>query len=244
MSKITKILMRVIGVFVLALLFKVPVQAEGGDTFLKATDVKVNTDIIDNISSDSDKDYYKFTLTQDGYISLTFKHEMVEKGDWSIELLHDEKSCVYIYDSGRYDKEIKTCNVGVPAGTYYVEIYKPDYQNLSTVNYTFKVNYTQSSVWEKEYNATLLASNNVNVNTFYYGTICTLNDKDYYKFTLPQDGCISFTFKHEMVEKGDWNIELLCDEKSCIYLYESGRYDKEIVTSNVGVPAGTYYVEI
>ena len=72
---------------VFALLKNMEVQA-AGTSFATATQINVNTDVTDNYSEKGESDYYKFTLSSPGYISVTFSHKMVESGIWTNKLYY------------------------------------------------------------------------------------------------------------------------------------------------------------
>ena len=52
-------------------------ELESNDTMEQATEVFLNTGTTGAISSYEDEDWYKFTLTQSGAISVDFSHEVI-----------------------------------------------------------------------------------------------------------------------------------------------------------------------
>ncbi|MCM3391508.1 MULTISPECIES: hypothetical protein [Cytobacillus] len=71
--------------------------------------------------------------------------------------------------------------VGLPAGTYYIKI--ENYSGAIGVNYEFKVQYTQSNYYEKEFNDSLTAANAIELNKVYAGMLRRYDDKDFYIYS-------------------------------------------------------------
>ena len=166
-----------------------------------------------------------------------------ENASWNIELMHSNYKTIYEMYSWEYKEEIKSCNIGLPSGTYYIQIKRGSY--LSEIEYSINVNYAASTNWETEFNGTALTSNLIKVNTDFYGSIRSNDDYDWYKFTLPEKGYISVTFKHEMIDdQASWNIELMQSDYKTIYELYSWEYKKEAKSCNIGLPSGTYYIRI
>lgn len=128
------------------------------DTKGTAMSITVNTSTTDSIDSSSDEAWYVFSLNAPGYISITFEHESANTTNylWDLYLYRDDGST--FYDEGsRYwsvdgEKGLTTCNVGLPAGTYYFRVDAYSSSNWSRKNYSYVINYEISDSWEKEIN--------------------------------------------------------------------------------------------
>lgn len=227
-----------------------------GSTFGEATDISVNSVVTDNLESENDKNFYKFSVGSDGYVSFSFSHQYVD-GDyerWILQFYNlDQNKLFETTYKGNVDetKTITTQNVGIPAGTYYVCI-KP-YNNYSpyyaTVMYNLYVNYNTDYFWEKELNDVFSAADLIQTNQVYNGSTMTRYDKDYYRFELNDAGCVSLKFAHNYVD-GDyqrWKVTLYDEyEKELFTNYYKGNVPEGSVTQscNVGLPKGKYYVRV
>lgn len=149
MKKIKNVIRLVLLTVLSCLAFAFSSSAIVNGTFADAQKINVNTKYTGNISSYEDVDYYKFTISKDGYINISFNHDNLFNNNryWSAELFDSStnKICEYIFIGS--EPSVKTKNTGLSAGTYYLKI-APYY--LSTIKYTFSVNYKSSSVWETE----------------------------------------------------------------------------------------------
>ena len=103
-------------------------ESEPNNSYTSATSISVNTDNSGNISSGSDYDWYKFKLTQSGYVTLRFNHNMQSASSnyyYEVSLLRidlasgTQSTLVYSYIRGSA-ANTSLAAVSLPAGVYYV----------------------------------------------------------------------------------------------------------------------------
>ena len=126
-------------------------EKEYNDTYQVASAINLNEQYYGDLQYDYDVDWYKFTLPQDGYISMDFTHGYVERDwrYWQIDLYNSSYSKLEHYGIGGKTVSYNSNQIGLPAGTYYLKIYNDWYCDLE---YGLKINYNASGVWEKEFN--------------------------------------------------------------------------------------------
>ncbi len=144
---------------------------------------------------------------------------------------------------------VSTMTVGLPAGKYYIYIGADNWNRWSDVTYSFTVHYTSSDLWEKEWNDSLTAASAIPLNEEISGSTMESDDTDYYIVELPSDGAISVQFSHDYVESGEnlWQMGLYTynnTEKELITQYYTGSQRTPQTTTNIGLPAGKYYIAI
>ncbi len=104
------------------------------ESFAAAVQIPLNTDINGKISPSGDNDYYKFTITTGGTITITLTNLPV---DYDIRLYNGSQSQVAISQkNGTADELI---NYTAAAGTYYVRIYGYRNANNASICYKLKV---------------------------------------------------------------------------------------------------------
>ena len=181
-------------------------EKESNATPSLANAINLNTNYYGVISDYDDTDYFKFTTTAAGVVSLGVTHALVSGKEtsscyrlsfYSDATLSDE--IYYMYINGA-ETSVSTPKFGLPKGTYYVKMTEGNYA-VPGVPYTLKVNYTKSSQWETESNDTVTLADSIKVNTDYSGTIHDYNDYDYYKFTLSDAGKVQLKFTHPLVSE-------------------------------------------
>jgi len=237
-------------------------EREPNDSSGTATAIEVNTEVTGNLSESSDKDYYRFTLTQPGTIQVRF--EQPASGSSYLHLYEvDAGGGLSEFDSVTYSSNSSaptgsftqtTNRYRVPAGEYYILLENRSVANFSSADYTLYINYTAEpgDEYEKEYNDTSSTANQIATNTTITGNLSNSSDKDYYTFALTEPGCIQVIF--EQPANGAYYV----------WLYEvnaAGSLDEIFSTSYLAsgssptgsfsqasnryrVPAGTYYVLI
>jgi uncharacterized membrane protein len=216
-------------------------ESESNDSRTKADNISVNTTYYGVSNTGSDDDYYKFSLSSQGYITITMNHAQLDSGYWTVSLYDVNGNRMYQWDFNAAYASNSTEKIGLPAGTYYAKIggYK-----VEGVDYNFKVNYTQTNYWESESNDSRTKADNISVNTTYYGVSNTSGDDDYYKFSLSSQGYITITMNHAQLDSGYWTVSLYDVNGNRMYQWDFDATYASNSTEKIGLPAGTYYAKI
>jgi len=181
-----------------------------------AEEILVNKEVIDNLESKDAINNYKFQLPTPGKVSITFKHENIEKpySLWKIDLFDGNKDSVMdTYGSRGDEQSTETMDLYLDKGTYYLRVKYNILSGFSNVDYILCVNYTENlGEYEIEKNdvaenATLISE----VNKPITGNVRTREDVDYYKYTITSPGKVNIGFEHENIEK---NIH--CGKLTCL----------------------------
>ena len=119
-------------------------EKESNDTLSTANAIAVNTQITGNLMKSSDEDWFSFTLSKDGYISLTFGHESQIVGSsnyWATAFYTSDNSIIDAWTNweGNTTVDGSTYKIGLPAGTYYLCVDKAS--SYSDQTYHFTVNF-------------------------------------------------------------------------------------------------------
>ena len=221
-------------------------EREFNDSRSSADSLKVNTTYYGAIASSNDEDYYSFTLSKAGYVSLSFGHDFIDSSSsyWDIYLYpKDNSSELMSISSGANQTSTSSCNIGLPAGTYQIKV-GPRYY-WSSINYTVRVNYTESAYWEKEFNDSQGSADSIKTNYYYYGTMRNSSDTDWYKFSVSGSTRVLFSFNHGYADSSSnyFDVILYNSDMESINEY----YFKGNVTTDscyIYVSGGTYYLKI
>ena len=221
-----------------------------------ANDIVVNTAYHGAITNDGDQDWYLFNLQEDGFINISFDHGQVESPNtyWRLYLYRDDGSTYY--DGGsRYwsvpgDEALITCDLGLPAGSYYLRVVPFSSSRWDSETYVFTVNYTESRTWEKELNNNQYNADKIDLGAYYSASISNDSDQDWYTFDLTSSGVLNISFMHTPLDSSNtyWRVYIYRDDGSTYYdggaRYWSIAGDEDLVTEEVGLPAGTYYLRV
>ena len=212
-------------------------ETEINDTIGMADSVKVNTTYNGSSRNSYDEDYYKFTISKAGPVSITLKHPYIDSGNYYVKIIGGDQSTQYYSGSfsGQTNTATTSTRIGLPKGTYYLYIENTGSQK----NYTFKINHKASSVWETEINNNMSVADSIKLGTKYYGSGSPGDYyDDWYKFKLTQKDKISITYSGASsihVYKSDGSSSVLYD-------YLSGSGSK--TTETISLPKGTYYLDV
>ncbi len=232
-------------------------EKEFNDTKETATKLRVNSTMYGSSGQSetgTDVDYYKFTLTADGYIDLKFIHanDKLPQVGWVVSLLTEDDVEIASFASKYQDPELSTGKINLHSGTYYVLVETQIYTDMT---YRLKVETGISETTEFEINDSPEQAENFPENTIVSGMLAPKVmglDKDYFKITLEEDSYVTIKFEHELdAKEGDedyngWNIRLLRPEDDGTYTEIVKRIskwnDEGVNITGMGLPAGEYYI--
>ena len=226
-------------------------ENEPNNSTATATKIATNTAMTGAITNGNDNDYYVFTLSARGYVSLNFVHANVAgqggKG-WSASLQNGSSSTYFTsISSDPGQTSVTSPSVGLAAGTYYVHVAPQSAYSPTTSQYALTVKYTQTNSWETEFNQSTSQANLINVNEAANGTIPYGNDNDYYVFTIPIKQFILLTLTHANATSNGgsgWRAEILSSSSTRLASVNSGLGQTSVSASVISLAAGTYYVHV
>lgn len=233
----------------------------GNSSYASAYAINVNQAYTGRISQEDflkDKeDYYVFSIPADGYIQIEFSHEIYESNnngyEINLERNNSDHTVIENFLSGNgYTQTAASGQIGLPAGTYYLHIADYSYE-VCDKNYTVKVNYVASSVWETEDNNSWLSADPIALNMKYYGSILyqeySYEAEDYFAFSLPRNGDIQIEFSHPLYESNEKDYEITVYKNDANHtiierFMSSDGYTASISSGKIGLPAGSYYLSV
>lgn len=140
-------------------------EREINNTYNEANNINVNTEINGSIEDYSDDDYYKFSLSKAGYVSLTFKHGYIDSSSsgWKVEIFNSNGNSVLGNSFKCNLTSSESDKVYLPAGSYHIKVI--DASHYDDMPYTLCVNYSTNifrdvSTSSYYYNAILWAVDN------------------------------------------------------------------------------------
>ncbi len=201
-----------------------------------------------------DKDYYKFTVSGEGYVNIDFTHNSVDgdKNGWNIRVLKELPDGTFteiVRKVSKWNESItKIQNLGLPAGDYYLLI-DGDSVSYTSETYTVEWNHIEKENFEREPNSSMLNCQTIDINTYYRGAIISADatyDEDFYRFRLVDTKSVAVEFKHDRFTGSDacWRISIV-DDKGNVKADITSALNQGIVSTGVvELPAGVYFVKI
>lgn len=221
-------------------------ETEFNDSFETADEFQANHSIYGALRNNSDVDWYKVNIPEDGYISLEFTHGFVDSSGryWTAYLYgeNQQKLAEYYFDGNV--TSYKQGNIGVPAGDYYVKI--TDRDGYSDKDYSLKINFTSADNWETEFNDEVEKADEIKLGEKFYGSLMNGNDVDWYKFTVPENGEITLDFYHGYIDSkvSYWRVYLYDPANEEIGRYLVPGNATEYLLDELDVDPGTYFIKV
>lgn len=226
-------------------------EKEFNSTFQTASLMKLNTSYRGSLYSSSDVDWYNFSTTDNGYVSIDFERSVMHDSTtyWKLTLYKMDESLQEMASWG-YDgnhANSSTPEIGLPPGNYYFKIEQYSYY-YSAETYMVNVNFKESEYWEKEFNNTFQTATEMNLNKSYNGSLYSSGDADWYKFDLNNNTAVEFNFTTDLIGDSDnhWELHLykLTDTIDEINSWSISGVSSVTSISDVQLNAGTYYFKI
>ncbi|MBE6850658.1 MAG: hypothetical protein E7504_02805 [Ruminococcus sp.] len=226
-------------------------EKELNNTFQTSTKIELNKNYSASLSSSDDCDWYQFSVSDNGYVSINFKREVFnDKTTYWKSTIYSIEDSMREMASWSYDgnhAQSTSPMIGLMTGDYYIKIERYPY-NHSSRTYTINVNYKSSNYWEKEFNSTFQTASPLNLNTDYQGSLYSSSDVDWYSFSTLNNGYVMIDFEREvMYDKTTyWKMTLYSLDESLNEVASwsfDGNHSKSS-TPEIGIPSGDYYFKI
>ncbi len=227
-------------------------ESESNDTYQTANPISLGSAVYGSLKSDDDIDWYKFTIPNDGYISIDFEHEQISSTDnyWAFEVYHSDGVTYYDNNSICWyvpgNEDFSTPQLGVHSGTYYLKIWCSSSYKHSDKTYNVTINYDGADNWESEVNNTSEKANEISLNSAYYGNLKSYKDVDWYKFTIPANCVISISFNHAALNSSDtyWYVYIYKSDAATKLTDFSVKGNADAASDYIDGEKGTYYLQV
>lgn len=234
-------------------------ESEKNNTWSTANTIELNKEYTANLQSYNDEDIYQFNLEQEGslYVNLRNAERFVDM--WKVALYaEDEYGNHNLINSwsNTANTNSKFTRYRLPKGKYYIQVSggsrfgdEYNYSMIDSIDYTIGTTYVAetNADSEIEYNDLIDTANQINTNTEYKANIATIQDVDYFMFTMEKASKVTIQMRQEVdtVIAGLYNVTLYQKDGNGNLVM----YDRFITTSNkvswgneVTTPEGTYII--
>ncbi len=227
-------------------------KENGNESFENAASVSVNKQYQGSINRNTDNDYFKFTISENGLIYINFQHQNLLDNQeyWIAELYDTNTQEISSWSFWGTDTSINACKIGLSSGTYYLRIiggdFRYDYSHrFDTCDYKFQVKFFETNYSEKELNDDFKNATTIKLNKSYTGTINDSRDNDYYRITLSKKMTITLTFANKKVVDNNEYYVFKVYDNSTNELSSTPIYGAKSTTKiNMTLATGTYYIRI
>ena len=234
-------------------------EHESNDTYDTANTAVSGTTYSGDIRTYSDVDYFKTSLSANGYINVKLTHPVVSGQETTNMFVlsvirkvdKDQYTEVYTTKIRGGDTSISTPNLGLPKGEYYIKIAGTGNTTGTLlsgtsypVNYDVCIKAKTASDREVESNDSAATANTVKNGKTYYGSTSSSSDKDYYKIKMSKAGYLQIKFGHKNSQStaNCYNVVLYNKDNSEIYKFTNTGTETSYTSCKLGLDAGEYYV--
>lgn len=234
-------------------------EHESNDTYDTANTAVSGTTYSGDIRTYSDVDYFKTSLSANGYINVKLTHPVVSGQETTNMFVlsvirkvdKDQYTEVYTTKIRGGDTSISTPNLGLPKGEYYIKIAGTGNTTGTLlsgtsypVNYDVCIKAKTASDREVESNDSAATANTVKNGKTYYGSTSSSSDKDYYKIKMSKAGYLQIKFGHKNSQSiaSCYNVVLYNKDNSEIYKFTNTGTETSYTSCKLGLDAGKYYV--
>ncbi len=231
-------------------------ESENNNDFTKADLISVNETVTGAISDGIDTDWYKFTLSKAGKVTVKLEHTVLASTSdyWRVSLYKSDGVSGILGSSTEWtvsgNASLETPGVGLDKGTYFVKISPYTDYRYEKSDYKLTVSFTASDAWETEDNSEYASADLISLNKEYSGVILRDNDVDWYHFQLASDGVITVDFSHTIfattseywrfyIYRSDGVTEF-CSSADCWYVAGN----ENMSTCEIGLKKGDYYLKV
>lgn len=201
-----------------------------------------------NLTSGDDIDYYSVQLPVPGVLAFKFEHENLteDRYGWYITIKNANSEIFAEFSSNWQNISTLSPNIGLEAGTYYIEVRKYDSHNSSV--YSLSAAFHESDSWETEFNDQVGQSDTLVESYYKYGNSLSSNDVDYYAFQCNRSGTYQLSFEHKNLteDRSGWQIDIL-DKNSESILEEEfySNWNTTVSTISARMREGEiYYIQV
>ena len=218
----------------------------GNDTYAVATPIATNQALTNQLTDDSDVDWYKYTVDFDGYIYFELTSSEVEARDFDIAVYNESLSLLsQLYSYGEIVQN--TIRFPYERGTVlYIKVSDHFLGHAVGKNYTLTPKAVVDISWESQPNNTQKKADKLFANKVKYGTLSSDNDKDIYEFLFPANGTVYFKLNNIYANSdSQWHLKIYDSSCNEMLSHRNNRTSYSINTRNLNYKKGTkIYVEI
>lgn len=190
-------------------------ETEDNGTAEKANAMTIGTSIKGKISDVKDADYFTFTATENGLVTVTLAHDVKTASDaasyFKVSIYDSNKALIYSFVSTGSDASVSV-DFSVNAAAYYVAV-EADRAVDDTLEYALSAKLSKTALFEKEPNnlssqATAMELSKKGATKLYYGSI-TAGDVDYFEVNFDKPLLASFGIYNTTSQKGNYKASLV-----------------------------------
>ena len=222
-------------------------ETEFNEKWEEATPLTLGKTMNGSLRALNDWDFYSFTPSSAGALTLTFTHPRIDYSDiyWRMSLYDDEYEQLAEWEIPGNQTKFVVPTIGIGKEKYYLEVLCGN--AYSELSYSLNAGFSASALWESELNETRETADKVVISKTYSGNLMGNGDEDYYIFTVNKGGNYLFDFSHSALAFSDsyWQFGIEDSQYNDVIAGEEIAGDKTSYSKALGYLApGKYWLRI
>lgn len=207
-----------------------------------AFEISPNETVTGKLETPAQDKWYKFALAAPGKVSLQYNLSGADPAMDMVLYKDTDKIRTWDLRSAYASMPLKTNDIRLPEGTYYIFI--DGYGNASNNEYNITINYTQegTSANEIEYNNSRNTATPLQPNGTIIGNLSFSDDDDWYRIELPTNGKVSINYNLTGEDPAMDMVLYKDTTKIRTWDLRASQASMPCKTNNIRLPAGTYYL--
>jgi uncharacterized membrane protein len=226
-------------------------EMEGNNSVTDATPITFGSEIRGQIALNDTSDFYTFTLTESGEVTIDFT-SYIEY--YSIFIYDLDGNEVWVSQNNPYNSVVgyisNTHKIDLTSGVYFVKVDGQRYgviidYRYHTGNYTFQTSFVPAKTNETEPNNSTATANPITLNYEIHGQIAINDSEDYFSFTLAESRSIVLNITSYI----QWtSVFLYTEDGNEVWSSQNKEYNASIGylqnTKKIDLNAGLYYLKV
>ncbi len=208
--------------------------------------VYVKASIENDLGGYEDVDYYRLHLKDNYSLHMRFSPRIIDYGTvWYFQILDEQRNEMVLYEITPRNLMNVIPYMNLNAGYYYIAVWSDQVSNVEPYEIFFWCNNFVESACEPNNDESSATEMIFGEN--YYGAITSENDYEYFKFNLEKDSIVQIDFEHDrIIDSYDkyWKIDVFNNKNKLIHSKIVVAKDPELITTELDLSAGEYYVVI
>jgi hypothetical protein len=233
-------------------------EQEKNDTPADAQRVSTSARIRNSLSSAKDVDFFRIDIRKNsenpeydpsGNLTVDFSQKAPPGGDpksgWRFDLYLENDLANSLYTVIWPETTVSTAfEIGLGVGRYYYKVSSLDTEVFSDKEYTIKNSWEESPYFEKSPNEAPKTATPVILNNGYSGNLSTIEDVDFYRFSLDNADTVTITLSQANPNNDSnsgWTFNLLDQPDRVIKMPSTALQSEPLQAS---LQPGIYYVRV
>ena len=185
-------------------------ESESNDTRETTNVVSLDEEVIGELASSDDTDWFQVAISQSGLYEIVFSVDRDAYAEWKIALYKTNASGEIVHERTctAYGRSISFNSIGLEGMSFYIKItgnYAAGWKMYQLETMLFEGN---ADYYEIESNDSKETADYIKTFSRADGVLCGTDDSDWFRVCIPISGVFTIAFSVEKDAYAEWNVSL------------------------------------